>query len=97
MRLAPGIRHDEAARRARLETFIETIAVIRRYDQCPACVRSRGNFEGKGSQNSASAEKHKAKQLAVVARGERYFGGWQDRNWHGNLKNWREQGGYRDI
>ena len=94
MRLAPGIRHDEAALRTRLETFLEAIAVIWRNDRCPAFVRSCRHFEGEGGQNSAEEEKHQAKQLAAVARGARYFGNRQDQNRHGNLKNWREPGGY---
>jgi hypothetical protein len=73
MRLAPGIRHDEAALRAPLETFLETIAVVRRNDQCPGFVRSCRHFEGECSQNSAEEEEHQAKQLAVVARGAPYF------------------------
>src|ERR1700682_243556 len=80
VRLAPGIRHDEAALRTRLETFLETIAVIRRNDQYPAFVRSRGNFEGEGGQNSAEEEKRQAKQLAAAVDFSRYFGNRRDQN-----------------
>jgi hypothetical protein len=92
MRLAPGIRHDKAALRPTLETFLETIAVIWRNDQCPAFGCSCRYFEGEGGQNPAEEKKHKAKQLAAAVGASRYFGNRQDRNRHGNLKNWGEPG-----
>ncbi len=70
MRLAPGIRHNEAALRTRLKTFLEAVAVVRRNDQCPGFIGSRGECEGDDGQYSAEKEKHPAKNAAAVVSEE---------------------------
>ena len=43
MRLAPGIRYDDAALRTRLEAFLEAVAVVGRNDQCPGFAARDGS------------------------------------------------------
>src|SRR5664279_1722147 len=59
MRLAPGVRHDEAAFCTRLETFLEAIDIVGWNDQCAASVRSRRECKGNGGQNCAKGKKYK--------------------------------------
>jgi hypothetical protein len=67
MRFAPRIGHDEAALRARRQTFLKAIAVVWRNNQRPPLFSSRLELKREEAEHYADAEKHKTEKPAPDA------------------------------